>query len=129
MDRLDSYERKPRGMEKYLSIYGWHFSKTACEWAVSMMKDRNGKAIQMPDKKSIDEQLSKDVDSMGYDAVYISAMAKADYFGSSIKDEQSLYKFVNDYLGDPDGYTEKAFTNFLSDCGAKGIPIIWEDLL
>lgn len=93
------------------------------------MKDRNGKAIQMPDKKTVDEQLSKEVEAMGYDAVYLSAMAKADYFGSSLKDEQSLYKFVNDYLGDPDGYTEKAFTNFLSDCGAKGIPIIWEDLL
>lgn len=129
MDRLDSYEKKPRGMEQYLSVYGWHFSKTACEWAVSMMKDRNGKTITMPEKKIIDEQLSKDVKAMGYDAVYITAMAKADYYGSSLKDEQSLYKFVNDYLSDPDGYSEKAFTNFLNDCGAKGIPVVWEDLI
>lgn len=29
-------------MDDYLSSYGYHFSKAMCEWAVSMMRDRNG---------------------------------------------------------------------------------------
>ena len=39
MARFDMYEKKPAGMDNYLSNYGWHFSKKMCEWAISMMKD------------------------------------------------------------------------------------------
>ena len=35
--RLDNYGAYPSGMKEYLSIYGWHFSKKMCEWAVSRM--------------------------------------------------------------------------------------------
>ena len=47
MDRLDYYDILPEGMDAYLSNYGWHFSKKMCEWAVSNMRDRNDKRIQM----------------------------------------------------------------------------------
>lgn len=128
MDRLDYYEVKPRGMKEYLSAYGWHFSKGMCEWAVSMMMDRNKKSMTMPEKKTIEDQLNG-VEPKGYDAIYVYCMAKADFFGSSIKDEQQLIKFVNDYLGDPDGYGEMPFTRFYADCIARGIPIIWTDVI
>lgn len=39
--RLDVYDYFPDGMTDYLSIYGWHFSKKMCEWAVSKMKAEN----------------------------------------------------------------------------------------
>ena len=35
--RLDNYGAYPSGMKEYLSIYGWHFSKKMCEWAISRM--------------------------------------------------------------------------------------------
>ena len=41
------YERKPSGMEEYLSNYGWHFSKAMCMWAISMMKDRKGESFEV----------------------------------------------------------------------------------
>lgn len=129
MDRLDNYETKPRDMERYLSTYGWHFSKSMCEWAVSMMKDRNGKPLQFPDKKTIEDQIPGGVEVKGYDAVYVYCMAKADYMGSSIKDEPSIAKFVADYIGDLDGYEGKALTQFMADCCGKGVPIIWSDML
>jgi hypothetical protein len=53
--RLDNYEVKPAGMDNYLQNYGWHFSKKMCEWAVSMMKGREGNSIKMVDKNSLEQ--------------------------------------------------------------------------
>ena len=132
MKRLDSYEKRPSGMDAYLSAYGWHFSKAMCHWAVSHMRDRNGSEIKAQDKDSLIENLHAakiKVEDKGYDAVYVYAMAKADFVGSSLLTEQQVLKFVGDYLNDPDGYDEVAFTRFYADCIAKGIPIIWEDMM
>lgn len=132
MDRLDLYERKPAGMEKYLSIYGWHFSKAMCNWAVSMMRDRNGARIKPTEKQSLEEMLKANniqVQAKGYDAVYVAAMVKSDYYGSSITTDMQYLKFIADYMDDKDGYDGIAFTRFYADCLAKGIPILWEDML
>ena len=132
MDRLDIYEKKPAGMERYLSAYGWHFSKAMAQWAISQMKDINGSKMTMTDKATIETQMKAngmEVESQAYDLVYVYAMAKADYFGSSITSEMQLETFVKDYLNDEDGYDEKPFTRFYADCVAKGKPIIWSDML
>ena len=132
MGRLDMYEKKPAGMEAYLAAYGWHFSKAMCEWAVSKMRSRNGIPEKMQDKNIIMDNLRNhkiEVKDNGYDAVYVYHMAHADYYGSSLTADSQLYKFVGDYLNDLDGYKEVAFTRFYADCLAKGIPIIWEDML
>ena len=34
---LDTYDKYPKSMRDYLSQYGWHFSKKACEMACSNM--------------------------------------------------------------------------------------------
>ena len=132
MDRLDIYERKPAGMEEYLANYGWHFSKAMCMWAISMMKDREDQKVKAHEKQELEELLKANninVEVKGYDAVYVMAMAKSDYFKSSIEDDAHLMKFVGDYLGDKDGYEGIAFTRFYADCMAKGIPIQWDDML
>ena len=132
MARLDIYEPKPRGMEQYLSAYGWHFSSAMAEWAISMMRDKQGKPIQLKDKKSIEELLktnSMNIDSVAHDIVYVYAMARAKYLGGSISSEIGLLKSCNDYFGDVNGYDGVAFTRFYADCIAKGIPIMWEDML
>lgn len=132
MFRLDTYDKLPSGMKRYLSAYGWHFSKNMYEWAVSMMKDRNGNKVSSISKQELEEALKKrnlDVVAMGYDGLYVYAMAKADFLGHSIQNEDLLYRFVYDYLGDKDGYDEVAFTRFYADTIAKGIPIIWDDML
>lgn len=119
-------------MERYLSAYGWHFSKAMAQWAISQMKDINGSKITMTDKATIETQMKAngiEVESQAYDIVYVYAMAKADYFGSSITSEMQLETFVKDYLNDEDGYDEKPFTRFYADCVAKGKPIIWSDML
>lgn len=135
--RLDTNYKFPSGMKEYLDTYGWHFSKKMCEWAVSKMKRKNPQtqkeeAIDYMDKTKTDDFLKKyniHVDAKGYDAVYCLNMARADYFKSSITDEQHLALFVKDYIGDVDGYSTMPFTRFYADCIGSGYPILWDDML
>lgn len=132
MDRLDYFDIKPAGMEAYLRNYGYHFSKKMYEWAVSMMKDRNKQPVKTMEQDEFKTLLANNginVEFQGYDGPYVYAMAKADFFGSSLPNEMSVLKFVSDYLGDPDGYESVAFNRFYADTIAKGIAIIWEDVI
>ena len=116
--------------EEYTDQFGCHFNKKLYEWAVSMMKDRNGNRIQPMQKEQVTEFLRVNgvtlKNDKGYDAAYVHAMAKADYYGSSISDDIHLALFVRDFLDDPDGTKTKAFDHFVVDCRAKGEPIFWD---
>ena len=122
--RLDAREVFPSGMEEYLSQYGWHFSKKMCEWAVSRMYKRNSLDKKIPiqswNKDSVDKLLNKYgvtiENKIGYDYVFAANMCIADYYGSSIIDEQHVALFIKDYVDDPDGYEELPFTRFYADC-------------
>ncbi len=120
-------------MAEYLSNYGWHFSKAMCEWAIDMMRDKGGSKIRVKEKNALEETLkAQGIDTkniIGYDAVYVDAMARADFYGSSLSNDTQLARFIADYLNDPDGYDGVALTRFYADCIAKGIPIYWEDML
>lgn len=129
--RLDARDSFPSGMEEYLSMYGWHFSKRMSAWAVSRMTGRDGKPVSEVSSEEVDGLLKRFgitlKNDKAYDRVYVCAMAKADYFGSSISDDIHLARFIKDYLDDPDGYDGMAFTRFYADMIGKGMPIPWED--
>ena len=131
--RFDDREEFPMGLEKYLSMYGWHFSKKLCNFAVSNMRKDSGEKIAPITKEALDLLLAKNSieldNKFGYDYVFVANMCKADYLGSSVPDEAHLAKFVKDYCDDPDGYSELPMTRFYADTIGKGIPIIWEDML
>jgi len=130
---MDYYDILPAGMDAYLSSYGWHFSKALCEWAVSKMRDRNGNKIPIRTKEQIDNILKANnveiENDYGYDKVFVYHMGMSDYMGSSITDEPHIAKYVKDVLDDKDGYEGIALTRFLADCSAKGVPIMWEDVI
>ena len=135
--RLDSRDKFPSGMEEYLMQNGWHFNKKMCDWAVGKMKKKNQlnkvDKITPYTKENLESMLSSNnvniENDVGYDALFVLNMAKADFHGSSIKEESSLVKYVKDYLDDPDGYDGIAMTRFYADCIGKGEIIPWEDLL
>lgn len=133
--RLDDYDydKMPHGMREYLSYHGYHFSKPMAEWAISMMRDRNGAKLQMRTKEQVDTILRANnatpENAKGYDAMYTLHMAISDFLGSSIPDEAHAALYVKDLIGDEDGYDGIVFTRFLADCSAKGMPIPWGDLL
>lgn len=120
-------------MEEYLEDYGYHFNKRLFEFAVSMMEDKSGQRLKPWDKQRTDEFLKANgisvKNGMGHDAAYVVNMARADYFGSSISDEQHLALFVKDYIDDPDGAPTRAFDEFYIKSVALGIPIFWDEML
>lgn len=134
--RLDIRDKMPSGMEEYLAQNGWHFNKKLCEFAISRMyKKENGekKVIEITSKPEI-AQLFKNynikIDNcIGYDVMYVFHMAKADFYGSSITNEQQLLQWVKDYVDDPDGYEGLPMTRFYADCIGSGTPIMWEDMI
>lgn len=123
-------------MEEYLSMYGWHFSKRMCDWASSKMYKKKGDKIEFIEpytRERLDtilKQFNVKLEKVkGYDDVYIANMCKADFFESSIKNEESLVLYVKDVIDDPDGYEGLPFTRFYADCIGSGTPIPWEDVL
>lgn len=137
MASLDSYINEPSGKRDYLMNYGYHFSKKAYQWAVSMMKkkDANGKLtdIQPKTMDEVDDMLRKNnvklKNNKGYDAAYLASLVMADMWGSSIEDEAHLAKYLKDTLDDVDGGEEKVFRHWYSDMIEKGIPILWEEIM
>lgn len=133
--RLDSKSVFPSGMEDYLGIYGWHFSKKMSEWAASnMYREINGKKVSItPYTKeqfdSLKDKLGIKINAKGYDDVYLANMCKADYYGGSIKNESDLALFVKQTVEDPDGYEGMVFTRFYADCIGSGTPILWDEMI
>ena len=98
------------------------------------MRDRNGNPIGLMDKKRFDEKMKVYNISLKrnegyYDGLYVWCMATADYFGSSVIDEQHLAMYVRDYIDDPDGNPTRAFDEFYANSIAKGVDIPWEDMI
>lgn len=91
--------------------------------------DLNGKRhyIIPMTKDGVDELLKRHnvkLDNKnGYDYVFVTNMAMADYMGSSLEDERHLALFIKDYVDDPDGYDGLPFTRFYADCIGSGTPI------
>jgi len=130
--RKDLRTKYPSAMEEYLSEYGYNFNEKLYLFAVSLMRDRSGNKVQPWDKEKTENFLKShgvNIDSVGYNAAYVLCMARADYYGSSITDEQHLALFVKDYLGDIDGSKSRAFDEFYIKCVALGIPIFWDEAL
>ena len=129
---LDTHDTLPSGMKEYISNYGFNFSKHAYEYAVSLMKGRNGKVKPM-EKKEVEDFLARFGVTLehnkAYNAAYVLSMAKADFYQSSIPDEQHLALYVKDYIDDEDGTPELPFRRWLASMVALGEPILWEEII
>ena len=125
-------------MEAYLSNFGWHFNKKMCDFAVSLMKKINpatGKKerIEPISKEKVEELLTKygmklDSNSL-YDFVYVANMGKADFFKSSIPDEQHLAVYVKDVIDDPDAPDGTTMRRWYATMIAAGEPIEWDEMI
>ena len=134
--RTGSYDEIPEGMKHYINNYGCHFNKKLCDEAISRMyKETNGKKekIQAYTKEQLDNLLKSNNITVErdklYDAVYVAAMCKADYFGKSVPDERHLLMFVKDMIDDPDAEEGFIFNRFYADCMFMNNPIDWEDMV
>ena len=51
-------------MRKYLQNYGWHFNKSLCNYAISLMK-KNGKKLEPVSKEYIDNYADVEKKELG----------------------------------------------------------------
>lgn len=120
-------------MEEYLEDYGHHFNSKLFDFATDLMRNRDGNRLSVWDKEKVSTFLKSNGVSLsrnyGHDAAYVTNMALADYWGSSIVDDAHLARFVKDYIDDRDGSDTRAFDEFWIKTVALGIPIFWDEML
>lgn len=135
---LDTYDEIPRDMRTYLQHHGWHFGKRACEYAVGMMKKKNPASnkiekIEPYTKEQVEDMLTKYgvtiEDTSNYDYVFIANMCKADFFKSSVPDEQHLALYVRDTLSDPDAGDGVTMRRWYATMVANGVGVDWSEML
>ena len=127
----------PEDMKTYLSYYGMNFSKKLYEFAVSNMRRETAdgkmekvKPMTVDELKSLLSKHKIDIENNDlYNALYLAAMVKADYWGSSIEDEEHLAKYIEDTLCDVDAAEGQVFARYLADCSVGGCIIYWEDMI
>jgi hypothetical protein len=56
-------------------------------------------------------------------------MVKADYWGTTIEDDEHLARFIEDTLCDVDAADGQVFARYLADCSVKGCVIHWNEML
>ena len=122
-----------KAFKKYQSLYGPHFTKELCKFAVSLMEDASGK-IAMVTKEEVQQMLERqgvtlEYDKL-YDAVYVANMCKADFLGKAVpNDEQHWCMYIKAVIDDPDGYDGQVFNRWLSDIKGMRIPVDWSDFV
>lgn len=117
----------------YLAENGWHFNKRACEDAVRMMKRKgqSGKAEPLDpwNKEQVDELLQKYgiklENKIGHDYVYVANMAKADFYKSSLPDEQKVAQYIKDVVDDIDAADGEIFIGWYAKTIARRMPVDW----
>ncbi len=127
----------PEDMKTYLSYYGMNFSKKLYEFAVSNMRRESAdgkmervKPMTADELKSLLSKHKIEIEHNDlYNALYLAAMVKADYWGSSIEDEEHLAKYIEDTLCDVDAAEGQVLARYLADCSVGGCIIYWEDMI
>lgn len=126
----------PEAMVAYMRHYGPHFNRKLFEFAVSLMtKESDGKESKLVpySKEQVKTMLNSNGVSLDndqlYDSTYVANMCKADFLGSSIKDERHLATYVKDVIDDPDGYDGIVFNRWYADMCYTGVAIDWEEML
>lgn len=119
--------------KKYQRLYGPHFTKELCDFAVSLMQTDKG-IIEPITKSQLEEKMKAqgihlDYNQM-YDAVYVANMCKADYLGDAVPDnDYNLCMYVKKTIDDPDGYDGQPFNRWMSDIQGMHIPVDWSEFV
>lgn len=122
-----------KSYKKYQRLFGPHFTKELCNFAVSMMEDENGPITPFT-KQDIEAKLNaygiKLQYNKLYDFVYVANMCKADFLGTAVpNDDQHLCEYIKKVIDDPDGYDGQVFNRWMSDVEGMKIPVDWSEFV
>lgn len=125
--------RTTKHYRKYQRLYGPHFTKELCSFAVSLMEDKNGHITPIT-KQQLEEKLKAQNITLEYnqlyDAVYVANMCRADYIGDAVPDnDYNLCMYVKKTIDDPDGYDGQPFNRWMSDIEGMHVPVDWSEFV
>lgn len=125
--------RTTKHYRKYQRLYGPHFTKELCDFAVSLMEDDKGPITPIT-KQQLEEKLKVQNITLEYnklyDAVYVANMCKADYLGDAVpNNDYNLCMYVKKTIDDPDGYDGQPFNRWMSDIEGMHIPVDWSEFV
>lgn len=118
---------------KYIKLYGHHFTKALCEYAVSLMEDEKGPITPFKKQQIEDKLKAQNINleyNKLYDFVYVANMCKADFLGSAVpEDDYHLCMYIKKVVDDPDGYDGQIFDRWLSDIKHMDVPVDWSEFI
>lgn len=122
-----------KSYKKYISLYGPHFTKDLCEFAVSMMEGASGRVIPFT-KQEIESKLKAQNIILQYnkleDFVFVANMCKADFLGQAVpNDDRHLCLYIKNTIDDPDGYDGQVFFRWLTDMKKTQTPVDWAEFI
>jgi hypothetical protein len=130
------FEEYPEAMLIYMRNYGPHFNRKLHDFAVGNMTKVVGgreRPITPFKKEEVDNMLKNNgvtlKNNQLYDACYVANMCKADFYGSSITDEQHMALYIKDVIDDVDADDGLVFNRWYADMCYTGIAIDWEEML
>lgn len=127
---ISSEDVRKRDCRKYKELYGKHFTKDLCEWAVERMENRNGTThhYSLDEVKSIWHKYKmNDLHNANwYDVMYVMNMAYADFYGRLFTEHHECAMYAYLYISDPDGYEGIAFQRWLADIKAQDDEVPWQ---
>lgn len=124
---------RKRDCRKYKELYGKHFTKDLCEWAVSKMENRNGTHhyYTLEEVKEIWHKYNmNDIHNANrHDVTYVMNMAYADFYGRLFTEHHECAIYAYLFLTDLDGYEGIAFQRWLADIKGKDEDIPWKKFI
>lgn len=130
---LDLRDYRPYWQDKYISLFGWHFTQEACEYAVSFMRKKNDKGDLVPvvpmKREEVDELLKKNSVTIqnkeNHDYVFVANMARADVVGSSVPDEKHHALYIKNIADDADAGEGEIMRKWYAAMVSRGIYVDW----
>lgn len=132
--------KRPRAMQEYLDVNGWHFNELSVEYAVSLMyrvgKDDKREYIEPMRKEELRQLMMRYKMELNeedmWDALYVANMCKADLMGGddpAIEDEIHLARYVKRTMEDPDAADGTIMARWHASMCRAGIRPDWESML
>lgn len=135
---LDYMDEIPRSMRRYLDYYGWHFNKSAYEYAASLMwkenKDGKREKVEPVKKEDIDKILKDnnvtiENNTGNWDYMYWAQQAKADLMPGALDDDAHYAKYIKMMTDDPDVPDDVTFRIWFAKMVAAGKGIPFDEFL
>ena len=118
-----------------MSVNHGHFSQSLAEWAIGMMRIKEGgklvkiTAVPVSETQKLLKENNVSIEEMLiYDAWYLHNMCLADY-KRSLPEGEDIAIYIDETLNDPDGAPEMVLACFRAKMDVAGVPIHWERYL